>query len=149
MLKRILLTLLLALSVSTTAAAQATYVYDGKVVRLKDGDTLVLEIAGWPAPFNPIDVRVDGIDTPESRQTSGKKKIKKCELAMGRKSSAYAKSILRPGDMVKVIYKEGRHEKYGRLLADITLPNGKDMATEMISAGHAKAYDGGAKRKWC
>lgn len=41
---------------------------------------------------------------------------------------------------------DGQGDKYGRWLASISRADGRDLATDMIAAGHAVAWDGhGAK----
>lgn len=51
------------------AAEQAgpIYTYEGTVERIIDGDTISVSISSFPAPFNPISVRVDHVNTPETR----------------------------------------------------------------------------------
>lgn len=130
----------------TLAAALATIDYPATVVSVVDGDTLRVTVAGWPAPFDPVAVRVVGIDTPESRRPPAK-----CagELRLGGEAKAFAKRLLRKGDQVVVHYTQGARDKYGRLLASVTLPDGSDFAGRQIAAGLARPYDGGRKSSWC
>lgn len=119
--------------------------YDATVVRTVDGDTVYVSVDGWPEPFNPIEARVDGIDTPESRTPPAK-----CEkeVRLGVIAKARAKELLPPGTKVKITW-EHKHEKYGRLLGKITLPSGRDFAEILVREGHAVPYDGGTKQSWC
>lgn len=131
------------------ALAAAVFVYQATVVRVSDGDSLVVRVDGFPAPFDPVAVRVDDIDTPETRMPPAKSR---CEAALGKQASAYARGLVRPGETVTVIYTLGKDDKYRRLLADVTLPDGRDWAEAMIEAGHARPYGGAhglTKRPWC
>lgn len=135
-----------SLTVMVFAATAAERVsYQAVVVSVSDGDTFRAHVEGWPAPFDPVAVRVGNLDTPESRKPPAKKL---CEVELGKRASAFAKSLLHPGDKIVVIW-SGSKEKYGRLLSSVTLSDGRDFATVMIAAGHARAYDGGRKVPWC
>lgn len=134
-----------ALMVATTAQAK-TYEYTAKVIKETDGDSIRVEIAGWPAPYNPISVRIDYIDTPEKRMPPAKSQ---CEVTLGKEASKFAATLAPVGSKVTVIYDDKRHDKYGRLLARIRLPNGKDFGQTMISKGYAHDYNGGKKMPWC
>jgi endonuclease YncB( thermonuclease family) len=128
------------------AAAIATIDYPATVVSVVDGDTLRVTVAGWPEPFDPIAVRVVGIDTPESRRPPAK-----CagEVRLGLQAKAFAKGLLHRGDRITVRYTLKARDKYGRLLASVTLPDGSDFAGRQIAAGLARPYDGGRKSSWC
>lgn len=64
--KKILL-LILALPLLALAAKQPTGVtYDAQVLRVSDGDTIVISAPFLPAPLKPeLAVRIYGVDTPE------------------------------------------------------------------------------------
>jgi endonuclease YncB( thermonuclease family) len=88
-------------------------------------------------------VRIDGINAPEHGTPAGDA------------ATAYAKTLLQPGDQVQVVSKKllGSTEKYGRTLADLSFrprieqrPVLGDFATAMIAAGHAKPWDGTGTR---
>ena len=61
--------LLLLLAIPTLALAQKTpqgVTYDAKIIRVNDGDTVVIAAPFLPAPLKPeLAVRVFGVDTPE------------------------------------------------------------------------------------
>jgi len=141
--KKTLIALCLFLNMSVAQAEE--FKYQGKVIKVIDGDTIEVEIAGWPAPYNPISVRIYGIDTPESKHG-----IAKCdkELKLGVISKAWAKKNL-PVDTLVTIVWAGKKEKYGRLLGNVILPSGKDFAKEQIKVGNARAYFGEKKSDWC
>ena len=125
------------------------FVYEATVLRVIDGDTLKVHIAGWPQPFDPIDVRVYGVDTPEHSKPPAKKL---CEVKKGKAAAGYAMLMALPGDTVTITYTAGHNDKYGRLLGSVTLPNGDDWATRMINAKYGRPYglNGSlTKAPWC
>jgi len=145
--KLVTLALLTAFNLLGVAPATAAIIdYPAKVVKVIDGDTIKVVVAGWPAPYNPDDVRIDGIDTPEKRMPPAKSA---CEVKLGEAASAYAKTVIRVGSTVVVHYDTTKHDKYGRLLGTVTLEDGRDYGKLMVAGGYAKAYDGGTKAIWC
>lgn len=131
------------------ALLAASIAYPATVVRPIDGDTLKVHIAGFPAAFDPIAVRVYGLDTPEQRRPPAQAA---CEVPKGLAAAAFAKTLIKPGDAVTVIYTPGLNDKYRRLLARVTLADGRDWATVMISGNHGRPYGatGGLhKAPWC
>ena len=66
--KKLLLSLLLAVA-AIPALAQKTpqgVTYDAQIIRVTDGDTVVIAAPFLPAPLKPeLAVRVYGVDTPE------------------------------------------------------------------------------------
>ncbi len=73
----------------------------------------------------------------------------KCEVALGIKAKLFGQTLIRAGDKVTVTYTVGTHDKYGRLLGALTLPDGSDWGQHMIGAHMAHAYAGGTKTPWC
>lgn len=120
------------------------YTYQGRVERIIDGDTISVSIPSFPAPFNPISVRVDRVNAPESRRPAPD-----CEIEDGRLAKAFAAGRMPAGSTVTVIYDDRRQDKYGRLLARVILPGGQDYGQALISEGLAKPYEGGKKEDWC
>lgn len=130
-----------ALCVSTAAAANP---YDYTVVRVLDGDTVVVEAPWSPAELGKeISLRVMGIDTPEK---GGRAKCPK-EAALGEKATAFAKEKIKPGQIVQVNLISW--DKFGgRIDADVLLA-GKNFGQMQIEAGLARPYKGEAKSDWC
>lgn len=115
------------------------------VVRGVDGDTLRVSVPAWAGtPFDPIDVRISGIDTPESRKPPAKCKA---EVALGKAASAFAKTLVKPGDAVTLTVAGA--DKFFRLDGSIALPDGRDWATVMLGTGMARPYAGKTKPDWC
>lgn len=129
--------------------AAATIAYHATVLRVVDGDTIAVHVAGWPAPFDPIGVRIYGLDAPEHQKPPAQTV---CEVAMGLQARAFARALVKPGQAVTVTYTKGVNDKYGRLLGRVTLPDGRDWAGVMISAGMARPYGTNGslhKALWC
>ena len=97
-------------------------VSDGRdtVVRVVDGDTVVLRSAGKS--------RLIGVDTPEVFGRPG---------CFGEEASEFAKRMLRPGMPVKVERDAEPRDRYGRSLLYLTLPDGRSFNEMLVSEGFA------------
>lgn len=105
------------------------WLYSGKVVRVVDGDTVVIDLdMGMKVWQLGIYLRISGIDAPELSSAEGKA------------ARAYAASLLPVGAPVRV--RSHSFEKYGRLLASVEFSGQppRDFAAEMLAAGHAKTW---------
>jgi len=90
------------------------------VVRVVDGDTVVLRSAGKS--------RLIGVDTPEVFGRPG---------CFGREASAYAKRTLRPDLPVKVERDVEPRDRYGRSLIYLTLRDGRSFNELLVGEGFA------------
>jgi len=98
--------------------------YSAKVVRIVDGDTLYLDVDLGFFIRMTIDVRLNGVNTPETRGPSRQ---------AGLKSKAYVEQAVPVGSTVVVqTYKA---EKYGRYLADLWYLPGATDWDEIKSKG--------------
>lgn len=110
------------------------------VVKVYDGDTVTLAWNHRGAPVK-LSTRILGIDTPELRSSNAKEK----EMALCAKQ---ALSDLCLGKWVTVA-SDAHMDKYGRLLTDLRLPDGRSVATHMLALGDiCRAYDGGTRQPW-
>ncbi len=116
------LAVLLTLATAELAAQDMTY-YD--VIRVIDGDTVVLESVGR--------VRLIGIDTPET--VDPRKPVE----FFGREASEYLRGML-AGQRVRLEYDQPRRDRYGRTLAYLFLADSRFVNLEMIVRGYAHAY---------
>jgi endonuclease YncB( thermonuclease family) len=98
--------------------AQRHGAFAGRVTRIVDGDTM--HVAGAGAP-----VRIWGLDAPERNET-------------GFIEATNALSNICAGKSVNC--EELDRDKYGRIVARCYLPNGDDIAAEMIKSGTADEY---------
>jgi endonuclease YncB( thermonuclease family) len=120
------------------------WVYDGRVMRWVDGDTLWLTAVkeqkidfGFRARLtmvfeHDLECRLYGVDTPENNAG---------------KPAAAAVNLMAPaGSSVKVeTFKPNNSDKYGRWLADLTLPDGRNVTVEILSQKLGVPYFGGTK----
>ena len=119
------------------------YEYKVKVVRVIDGDTVDVDIdLGFGIWLRKERVRIMGIDTPESRTRD------KVEKKFGLASKAKLKELLKDGAILKTeVSKKGEDMKgkFGRILGDFILDDGRKVTEVLIDEGHAVAYFGGSK----
>jgi micrococcal nuclease len=115
------LRLVCALVLSLHGVGQASEVWTGWVSWVMDGDTVLLVREGQ---HEPIKLRIDGIDAPESCQPGGAESRDELIRLVLRKS-------------VQVV--DLGQDVYGRQIGRLTL-NGVDLGAEMVRSGMAWAY---------
>jgi endonuclease YncB( thermonuclease family) len=139
--------LLILLAMPILAYAQKTpkgVTYDAQIVRVNDGDTVVISAPFLPAPLKPeLAVRIFGVDTPEK----GHRAQCPAEDAKGKAATEFAKSVINQSTQRQVtLY---AWDKFGgRVLGDIIL-NGQSLRSMLIQQGFAREYFGEAKTSWC
>ena len=137
----------LCLLLVTQAFAQKTpkgVTYDAQILRVSDGDTVVIAAPFLPAPFKPeLAVRIYGVDTPEKGHRA------QCpgENQRGQAASAFTKNAVASSQKHQVIL-YGWDKFGGRVLGDIIL-NGVSLRADLIKNGFAREYFGEAKLSWC
>lgn len=139
--------LLLLLAVPVLAFAQKTpkgVTYDAQILRVSDGDTIVIAAPFLPQPLKPeLAVRIYGVDTPEK----GHRAQCPAEAQRGELASQYTKQLVSTGQRFQVtLY--GWDKFGGRVLGDITI-NGQSVRSGLIQNGLAREYYGDAKQSWC
>ncbi len=142
--KKFLLALLL---VPILALAQKTpqgVTYPAEIVRINDGDTVVIAAPFLPAPLKPeLAVRIFGVDTPEKGHRA------QCpqENARGQAATEFTKAAVQNSRQRQVtLY--GWDKFGGRVLGDIIL-DGRSLRQGLIANGFAREYFGEAKTSWC
>jgi len=139
--------LLVLLTMPILAYAQKTpqgVTYDAQIVRVNDGDTVVISAPFLPAPLKPeLAVRIFGVDTPEK----GHRAQCPAEDAKGKAATEFTKSVINKSTQRQVtLY---AWDKFGgRVLGDIIL-NGQSLRSMLIQQGFAREYFGEAKTSWC
>ena len=119
--------------------------YDVRVVKIVDGDTVDVDIdLGFGVTLRDERVRIMGIDTPESRTRD------KVEDLFGEAAKARLKVLMKDGG--KLITTEDRKGedmkgKFGRILGDFRIGDGRKVTDILIEEGHAVAYFGGNKEE--
>ena len=118
--------------------------YDAQIIRVTDGDTVVIAAPFLPAPLKPeLAVRVYGVDTPEK----GFRGQCDSEKQRGEAASVFTKNLVNSSQQRQVIL-YGWDKFGGRVLGDIIL-NGKSLRAQLIANGFAREYYGDAKQSWC
>ena len=101
-------------------ASPAVADFAGKVIGVSDGDTMTVL-----RDQTQVRIRLYGIDCPETGQDFGSRaKQFPSELAFGK--------------VVKVVPRD--RDRYGRLVADVVLPDGRMLNDELVKAGLAWWY---------
>jgi endonuclease YncB( thermonuclease family) len=139
--------LLLLLCLPLLVFAQKTpkgATYDAQILRVTDGDTVVIAAPFLPAPFKPeLAIRVFGVDTPEK----GHRAMCPSEAQRGEAASAFTKNAIAQGGKFQVTM-YGWDKFGGRVLGDILI-NGQSLRAGLIANGFAREYYGEAKQSWC
>ena len=104
-----------------------SWVVHATVIRVIDADSFVADLdLGWDLRLSPRTVRVARIDAPE------------LDTAAGKVARDRARQLLPVG--AEVVLLSHSLDKYGRALAEVTLPDGRDYADVMLAEGHAVDY---------
>lgn len=126
--------------------------YKADVYYITDGDTFFARAHLWPGLNADVNIRLLGVDTPETRRP-------KCdsEKVAGKAATAYLMELLgstyrgavlgKP--LATVELRNVKRGKYaGRILADVFY-NGQNVTEAILKAGHGRVYDGGKREGWC
>ena len=144
--KKLLLTLTFIFYASL-AYAQKTpqgVTYDANILRVTDGDTVVIAAPFLPKPLKPeLAVRIYGVDTPEK----GFRGQCDSEKQQGEAASVFTKGLINASQQRQVIL-YGWDKFGGRVLGDLIL-NGQSLRAQLIANGFAREYYGEAKQSWC
>ena len=136
----------LLIAITVPAYAQKTpqgVMYDAQIVRVNDGDTVVISAPFLPQPLKPeLAVRVFGVDTPEK----GFRAQCPSEDARGKAATEFTKNAVAQAQKRQVVL-YGWDKFGGRVLGDIIL-NGQSLRTMLIQNGFAREYFGEAKQSW-
>ena len=141
-----IITILFAVFCSSVLAQKTPngVTYDAKIIRVNDGDTVVISAPFLPAPLKPeLAVRVFGVDTPEKGFRA------KCpqEDQRGQAATMFTKNAVMKSTKHQVIIYDW--DKFGgRILGDMIL-DGYSLRELLISNNYARAYFGEAKQSWC
>ena len=112
------------------------YEYRARIAYIHDADTVRLDVdCGFNVWLHRVPFRLAGIDAPELGTDEG------------RAARDWLRALLPVGTEVTALTMKDRGDKYGRYLVDI-YEQADDMNSinvRLINAGHAVAYDGGAR----
>ena len=111
-----------------------------RVLRVVDGDTLLVSAHVWLGQRVVTRVRIAGIDAPELRGRCER------ESEIAQQAKAQLEALTRG---VSVTLSQISADKYGgRVLADVAA-GGRDVGRALIDAGLARPYYGGKRAPWC
>ena len=114
--------------------------YSVQIVRVLDGDTVEVEIGEVQvAGLKNQTVRIEGVDTPETRTTDD------FEKACGNWSKARATEFL-SGQGSWVLMTEFEDGGFGRILGDLRSPDGVSLTEFLLDEGLAVEYDATTSR---
>jgi len=109
------------------------------IIKIIDGDTLLVAAKPWPQQTMEVYVRLRGIDAPEMKSDCASTR------AAGEQAKAALAAMAGEQSEIQLLHIAG--DKYfGRVLADIALIDGRNPAQELLSAGYVSEYHGGKKR---
>jgi micrococcal nuclease len=147
--KKLLILTLLAISpfafAQTAPKEKPMVVYDWKINRVVDGDTVEVAAPWVPDPLaKKMSIRVFGVDTPEK----GHRALCPSEAQRGEAATAFTKKVITDSKTARVAILSW--DKYGgRMLGDIILDNNVSLRGLLIKNGFAREYYGEAKQSWC
>ena len=132
-------------AVAEKVSESKMYEYKCELDRVVDGDTVDVDIdLGFGVWLKKERVRIMGIDTPESRTSD------KIEKIFGKAASARLKELIEE-DCILCTTKDRSGEdergKFGRVLGDFRLSDGRMVTKVLIEEGHAVDYYGGSKEE--
>jgi len=109
-----------------------------------DGDTITIKcLKDFKCDNDSLKVRIMGVDTPEIKG--------KCrsEIILARKAKQFTVNFVRTtSDIVLTYDKSNKYDRYGRLLAYISV-DGKDLSESLIKNNLGRKYNGGKRSSWC
>ncbi|WJH24365.1 thermonuclease family protein [Pseudarthrobacter defluvii] len=119
------------------AAGAAANAGTGTVVRVVDGDTLVVSINNGDHT-----IRLLNIDTPETKDPN---QPVEC---LGPEASKYLEGLLPKGTQVRLEFDAERHDKYGRTLAGVFTADGSLVNAKIAQQGLGIPVEYGGNRKF-
>jgi len=110
------------------------------VVKVYDGDTITVDAHQWPQVTMRVNVRINGIDTPELRG--------KCQAEKEQAQQARDRTQALAGEQV-TLSQIFLGKFAGRVVANVSTDDGTDIGQTLIAEGLARPYDGGPRAGWC
>jgi endonuclease YncB( thermonuclease family) len=121
--------------------------YNAEVMRVIDGDTIVVMAEIAPNLIAEWSVRLAGIDTPETFRPKCEK-----ERALGKLATQFVKNRF-PTNQGNpwVLLRYVKDDKFsGRVVADVHISKSTTLNKLLIDNGHAVEYHGkGPRHDWC
>ncbi len=112
-----------------------------RVLRVFDGDTLVVRARIWLGQEVETRVRLEGVDAPELRGRCARER----DLAASARD--FVEERIGGGE---VTLREIQYGKYaGRVVARVETEAGEDLTAILIAAHLGRPYGGGGRESWC
>lgn len=127
---------------SARAAGVQAGPVEALVTKVIDGDSFKADAIVWPGTTVSVSIRIRGIDAPELRARCGYERHL-ARLALKK----LGQNVLagKPLQLINI----GGDKYYGRVLADVRLAGGADLATAMPDSGTVRRYAGRKRQSWC
>lgn len=136
---------MLGLALSAGEAAARAQTLPGPVPavveRVIDGDTFVARVRIWLSQDLVVAVRLRDIDAPELRTGCA------AERAKAVAAKRFLEGLLADGRVS--LSRIGGGKYHGRVLADATASDGREIGPALLQAGLARPYSGGRREAWC
>ena len=111
------------------------------VLKVFDGDTVIVRARIWLGQAVETKVRLTGINAPELNGRCEKER----HLAQRARQVLTEAIDGKPVSLSNIVY--GKYA--GRVLASLAVSGGGDASLTLIKAGLARPYSGGKRRSWC
>lgn len=115
-------------------ATAQLYIFNVKIERIVDGDTVDVTIDLGFDVYIKERVRLYGVDTPELNSSNA------AEREYAKRATERATELMPPGQWMIMKSQEFRRGKYGRVLGTFMTPDGRDVGQVLIQEGHAEPY---------
>ena len=130
--------LLGAPAAEATAREEISGPVAAEILRVIDGDTILVEARPWPQQRVEVYVRIRGIDAPELKSKCGSVR------QAGGNARQALEALTQASGTIQLVNITG--DKYfGRIVADVVLPDGRSAGSDLLLAGLVQPYDGGRK----
>ncbi len=114
---------------------------EARVVKVHDGDSFSVEALVWPGTVVSVSIRVRGVDAPELRSKCPYER----RLAMRARQELAGRLAAERISLSNI----GGDKYYGRVLADVQLEDGTDLASALLESRSVRPYQGKRRQGWC
>lgn len=111
------------------------------VVKVRDGDSIVVLAHIWPGQKVHVSVRLRGIDAPEIRG--------KCHTEIKKANRAKLEVVRLVGTQPVQLFNVSGGKYFGRVLANVTTGDGTNIARHLLQRKLVRKYSGRKRKSWC
>ena len=112
-----------------------------RIVRIIDGDTLIVKVRIWLDQEVETRVRLSGIDTPEIHGRCPEEK------RMAQRARAFVEQIAGSDEVFLHDVQYGKFAR--RVVARVSSARSLNFASTLVRSGLARPYDGKKRMSWC